>query len=844
MKNKISKIFLALFSVFLLVGGGIFSACGKEQPQATIEVSSSDFAGDDYIEIDLGSSINTATITAKVTGASAGIVSVNNDYQDKIATSAVYDSKTESTVITIVGKSEGNAELILKSHGNGQRIIRVYVYSDILALDPSDELSEQYVVRGQSNILNPDKLLKFTSRPNGESNRKNVTWSLKTQDENLSIDGNVLTVGEDYQKFNTEASVEVYADSVYVDKRATIKLNVISPLPDFATYISRTSDAQGTELTEAGQAFNLVKNNDLNEEASLYARLVVPVSSKLNVTPKVYDAEGRTITDKLDITLFNSRIISNTNEIIYLIKAKSQIIEPQKLTVCFDVAYEKYSYTKESTKFTVDLVDVIDRIDVKSNNLSITKNESINVYDYYNNDSSYQFGHPFYVALGPDTVANSLAKYFVQVTIPAGRSINGTVLLSDQFGNPISFGEKIDSTALGDVYRSQPINNKTVVYLIAGNAFTNGDEIDCVFMSQQSESVNLPIKIRLYNSPKDNFDIDGGDLEYYLSTNKHDRKVVEISSSSLMGIDKAGVKLSYEENDKIKVSNYQFDSETGKISFTIENLALNLSGNDAKLAIKVEHKNGFVSKQEIIVSAFIPLKNAHVNYQGQSTTAVSKTEYGKQNFNSTNVEGEGDNTLTRLVLKTGSTVSMTFNSNCNANVAFKFVKGVNLDTIEDENAKLQELINATEDTSVNNPLANAGRMTMPSVDVKGYALVTFTGYDEDHQEITFYRYFALEGYTSPTRLTANVDEKGVELFAADSISSEDTQLSTSRITIRYRTDGLPVTYFGNGNGATVNIARGNKISISNENHTNETISFDVTALTTNGYSAWEDQILV
>lgn len=844
MKNKISKIFLALFSVFLLVGGGIFSACGKEQPQATIEVSSSDFAGDDYIEIDLGSSINTATITAKVTGASAGIVSVNNDYQDKIATSAVYDSKTESTVITIVGKSEGNAELILKSHGNGQRIIRVYVYSDILALDPSDELSEQYVVRGQSNILNPDKLLKFTSRPNGESNRKNVTWSLKTQDENLSIDGNVLTVGEDYQKFNTEASVEVYADSVYVDKRATIKLNVISPLPDFATYISRTSDAQGTELTEAGQAFNLVKNNDLNEEASLYARLVVPVSSKLNVTPKVYDAEGRTITDKLDITLFNSRIISNTNEIIYLIKAKSQIIEPQKLTVCFDVAYEKYSYTKESTKFTVDLVDVIDRIDVKSNNLSITKNESINVYDYYNNDSSYQFGHPFYVALGPDTVANSLAKYFVQVTIPAGRSINGTVLLSDQFGNPISFGEKIDSTALGDVYRSQPINNKTVVYLIAGNAFTNGDEIDCVFMSQQSESVNLPIKIRLYNSPKDNFDIDGGDLEYYLSTNKHDRKKVEISSSSLMGIDKAGVKLSYEENDKIKVSNYQFDSETGKISFTIENLALNLSGNDAKLAIKVEHKNGFVSKQEIIVSAFIPLKNAHVNYQGQSTTAVSKTEYGKQNFNSTNVEGEGDNTLTRLVLKTGSTVSMTFNSNCNANVAFKFVKGVNLDTIEDENAKLQELINATEDTSVNNPLANAGRMTMPSVDVKGYALVTFTGYDENHQEITFYRYFALEGYTSPTRLTANVDEKGVELFAADSISSEDTQLSTSRITIRYRTDGLPVTYFGNGNGATVNIARGNTISISNENHTNETISFDVTALTTNGYSAWEDQILV
>ena len=844
MKNKISKIFLALFSVFLLVGGGIFSACGKEQPQATIEVSSSDFAGDDYIEIDLGSSINTATITAKVTGASAGIVSVNNDYQDKIATSAVYDSKTESTVITIVGKSEGNAELILKSHGNGQRIIRVYVYSDILALDPSDELSEQYVVRGQSNILNPDKLLKFTSRPNGESNRKNVTWSLKTQDENLSIDGNVLTVGENYQKFNTEASVEVYADSVYVDKRATIKLNVISPLPDFATYISRTSDAQGTELTEAGQAFNLVKNNDLNEEASLYARLVVPVSSKLNVTPKVYDAEGRTITDKLDITLFNSRIISNTNEIIYLIKAKSQIIEPQKLTVCFDVAYEKYSYTKESTKFTVDLVDVIDRIDVKSNNLSITKNESINVYDYYNNDSSYQFGHPFYVALGPDTVANSLAKYFVQVTIPAGRSINGTVLLSDQFGNPISFGEKIDSTALGDVYRSQPINNKTVVYLIAGNAFTNGDEIDCVFMSQQSESVNLPIKIRLYNSPKDNFDIDGGDLEYYLSTNKHDRKIVEISSSSLMGIDKAGVKLSYEENDKIKVSNYQFDSETGKISFTIENLALNLSGNDAKLAIKVEHKNGFVSKQEVIVSAFIPLKNAHVNYQGQSTTAVAKTEYGKQNFNSTNVEGEGDNTLTRLVLKTGSTVSMTFNSNCNANVAFKFVKGVNLDTIEDENAKLQELINATEDTSVNNPLANAGRMTMPSVDVKGYALVTFTGYDENHQEITFYRYFALEGYTSPTRLTANVDEKGVELFAADSISSEDTQLSTSRITIRYRTDGLPVTYFGNGNGATVNIDRGNKISISNENHTNETISFDVTALTTNGYSAWEDQILV
>ena len=115
MKNKFSKFFVALLSTFLLFGGVVFTACG-EAPHATISVSSQDFVSEDYIEIDLGSDDTTALITATVDGVSSGRVSVNNDFQSIISANAVYNESSNSTQITIEGKSEGSASIVLRSH--------------------------------------------------------------------------------------------------------------------------------------------------------------------------------------------------------------------------------------------------------------------------------------------------------------------------------------------------------------------------------------------------------------------------------------------------------------------------------------------------------------------------------------------------------------------------------------------------------------------------------------------------------------------------------------------------------------------------------------------------------
>ena len=274
MKNKLSKFFVALLSTFLLFGGVIFTACG-ETPKANIVVSSQDFVSEDCIEIDLDSDKTSAQIIATVEGVSSGKVEVNNDYQSIISTTAVYNQNTNSTTISIVGKSEGNASIVLRSYeGNGQKVINIYVYSDILGVkqkQDSSEFSNQYVVKGETTILDSDRFLSFTSREGGESNRKDVEWELVSIDENISLQGNVLFVGEECSLTNVLLkAVSVYKPEFYAD----VNLTVINALPNVQLEFSRNPDAFSDEITE-NETFNLVKNDDSQEEAVGYVKMVV-----------------------------------------------------------------------------------------------------------------------------------------------------------------------------------------------------------------------------------------------------------------------------------------------------------------------------------------------------------------------------------------------------------------------------------------------------------------------------------------------------------------------------------------------------------------------------------------
>ena len=859
MKNKLNKILLAFLSVFLIFGGVIFSACGNEVKKATISVSSQDFVAQDYIEIDIGSAKTSAQIIATVQGVDSGRVTVNNDYQSIVSTSPIYNASSNSTTINISAVSEGKASIMLLSEeGEGQKMIDVFVYSDILSLEQKqdDGAITQYIVKGEPTILETDRFLNMTSREGGESNRKDVRWSLITQDDDITLENNILTVNDNY---DGEAQIELRADSVYTDLYTNVVLQVISPLPDISSSYSRNSDSDYNIFENNDISFNLVKNDDSNVDSKLFIKLSVPVDNALTVTPIVMN-NGIANSELLDITKFNESQNDGNTVIIYQIKTKNHNVSAEKVSVYFDVAYSQFDYKKESAHFVVNIVDVIYKIEVSSDGEIITQNEIVNIYDSYDNDSSTQFGKPFFIALGPDSVSNDNSKFYISLNLTQDIPVTNYLRLYDERGQEISFN-KVDQQINNGYYNyvSDLINNKSTIYIIASSNFTNGEEIECSFISQQSpKNVFIDMVLKCFKSPKSDFSIGDGH-EYFLSTLTLNSIDISLNASSLIGITE-GIKPDVSNNPDMQVSDFVFDSLTGDISFKVSNVNTNVY--NSKIEIMIIHENGFKSYESITVEAFIPITQASVSFQGQSTDSVSYSSYCYQNYPSE--IGITNSSLESLIMKFGSSITLNVSSNFALSSSFKFVENIpGYDDLSSNSAlwpeNLTEILLNLDDSYFSKDIIfdyYTGRLTLPSRAFKGLAFVTFTGYDQSHELVNIYRIFYLESYIAPSRLTSN--PTNLSLIAQDSVSMFESELGKDSLRIEFRLDGNSITYYDQSMVKIYSLndylTTKNKTSllnrdnyyyhIENLNIDGDSITFDVIADTTDGYNNLVDQIVV
>ncbi len=859
MKNKLNKILLAFLSVFLIFGGVIFSACGNEVKKATISVSSQDFVAQDYIEIDIGSAKTSAQIIATVQGVDSGRVTVNNDYQSIVSTSPIYNASSNSTTINISAVSEGKASIMLLSEeGEGQKMIDVFVYSDILSLEQKqdDGAITQYIVKGEPTILETDRFLNMTSREGGESNRKDVRWSLITQDDDITLENNILTVSDNY---DGEAQIELRADSVYTDLYTNVVLQVISPLPDISSSYSRNSDSDYNIFENNDISFNLVKNDDSNVDSKLFIKLSVPVDNALTVTPIVMN-NGIANSELLDITKFNESQNDGNTVIIYQIKTKNHNVSAEKVSVYFDVAYSQFDYKKESAHFVVNIVDVINKIEVSSDGEIITQNEIVNIYDSYDNDSSTQFGKPFFIALGPDSVSNDNSKFYISLNLTQDIPVTNYLRFYDERGQEISFN-KVDQQINNGYYNyvSDLINNKSTIYIIASSNFTNGEEIECSFISQQSpKNVFIDMVLKCFKSPKSDFSIGDG-YEYFLSTLTLNSIDISLNASSLIGITE-GIKPDVSNNPDMQVSDFVFDSLTGDISFKVSNVNTNVY--NSKIEIMIIHENGFKSYESITVEAFIPITQASVSFQGQSTDSVSYSSYCYQNYPSE--IGITNSSLESLIMKFGSSITLNVSSNFALSSSFKFVENIpGYDDLSSNSAlwpeNLTEILLNLDDSYFSKDIIfdyYTGRLTLPSRAFKGLAFVTFTGYDQSHELVNIYRIFYLESYIAPSRLTSN--PTNLSLIAQDSVSMFESELGKDSLRIEFRLDGNSITYYDQSMVKIYSLndylTTKNKTSllnrdnyyyhIENLNIDGDSITFDVIADTTDGYSNLVDQIVV
>ena len=861
MKNKFSKFFVALLSTFLIFGGVIFTAC-NEKPVASISVSSEDFVSEDRIEIDLGSenqADHVKYVTATVDGVASGRVSVNNDFQSLISTSATYNESSNSTQITIQGKSEteGYVPLVLRSYeGNGQKVIYVYVYSDIKDISQSENTSDQYIVKGEPTVLDSDRFLQFTSRDGGESNRKQVDWSLISIDEHTTLQDGVLTVGDDSQLTSVIVRAQsVYKPEIYED----ITLTVISALPEVRLEFSRDLNAFNQTITEES-TFNLVKNDDSNEEAVGYIRLTVDAATGENMPELVVDRvvtnQNNAANSRISITTESTTSAEDYTQIIYRVKAiaNDPVLDPELLNVRFDVGYKSFSYKQSSVEFKINLVDVIDRIEVTSDGQTITNGDQLEIYDNYNGDSSFQFGRPFVVSLGPDTVANDLSIFDIQFSMEGNLNVNEYIRVFNERGQQISL------TLQDGVYVAQGIANNSLIYIRTAENFVEEAKIDCKFISRQTPEVALDVDLVCYRSPNANFSI-GAQAVRYISTYGENTLRVEVFSNSLIGINK-GLSLSEYQSNLFEISNFAFDSAKGTITFDVSNIRQNVDDESLSLTLYIAHENGFRSIEDIVISPFLPIISASITHQGQSSNAISFTQNGMQNFGYDIGESSS---LQSLIMKKGGSVALNLNTNSAISVtfAFRYDENATSNYIADEltttEAFNQFLAKFSQTETAQDKYATfdyfTNRLSLASIDFKGYVLFTFTGYDKNHGQVEIYRAFYLESYTAPTKLLAN--PANLTLTAYDSVSQRDRDLASGSVSISYRTDRSSITYSGKDNitfssrkfgGGSIS-DDGNEISYNNYDIeiisiNNQTINFNIFAKTTDGYQSFTDQIIV
>ncbi len=835
------KVLLAFLSVFFLVGGVVFSACTNESPQAVINLSSSDFASEDYIEIDLGSDRPYAQITASVENVSSGIVEANTSSQSILTTSTSYNSETNTTLITITGQSEGSGLVELRSmEGSGTRTISVYVYSDIVGLSQKDPEAnnDQFVLRGQSNTLSSSRYLEITSRPNGESNRQDVAWSFAEEQSqlDLSLTGNVLTVGEGY----AGDQINLVASSVYTTLSTPVTLDVIDSFTAPTLTFSRDADF-GYE-NYSGTPFTLIKNDETKEDAVLYVKLNFTGldQSELSTSWQV-SSNGQPV-DALDVLYQGSDSSDNP---YYLIRAKSPNVNIQTLTINFTISYNNVAYSQTTQNFEVELADAVDRITVTSDGELVASDSSFDIYNNYSSDMPY--GRPFQVVLGPNTVED--ATFLITSSQNLGSLFTVSYQVPGESLKTVTFTESDGS------YQSAEIPNNATVYFEALDA--GSDPVDVTFVSTQSSAVSLTFTLTRREAPNDNFNITG-DTSLYIST------LTESTDSSVLSFAYAdGTPLTVADIfDGLYVEEFEnFDVslrlDAGRVILDVSNLQTNITES---IEIKIFHRSGFSSTNAITVEAFTPLESAAISYLGSNTAVV----VDRQNAYQTD-SGETDFSLSSLTMRSSNSVTLGISTNTGATprgdlysfAFYSFPEGYKVtdaDKVLSDYHDIAEHENLELNTAAVTFDSTTGRLTVNS-DIQGYVVFTFSGFDDSHELQNIHRWFFLEGYTAPTSLRSTPNS--LSLVARDSISLNDFSLSQASLRVTYRLDTTPITYYDLSEfsfRSTVNnesvpilvdeVPADAEYYITNLSASATELTFDLIANTTNGLQVFNDTLVV
>ena len=860
LRGKMKKIFFSIFSIFLLLGGVAFTAC-KGEVKGEITLSSDYFVqpADDYqINISLNEGDErTATIIGKVKNVNDGRIKVSNNYEDIVMASVSYNASKDESVILVEGLSEGNAEIVFNSFtGSAEPVkVKVFVYSDILGLEQVAEKEgtkkTQFVEKNVGLELDSKRFLNITSRPGGESNRKDVEWEFYISDgeENFvqskidnkiilskNVDGqltelasisnnSVLLVNDEYNLDN----IELVAKSVYTELFANVELVVLEKISkeDILSQYGRTNDLFG-ELGEIASedengelSVSVVRNNDAITQSEFYVKLSVNCDYAYKITPIVsFDKDGLNETSEY-LTVTKETVAGlEENEYVFKVKGIKSAINPSTVYLSFRVDYVEYEKSVKTDGVKVAISDVVEKIVVNTEEGISPSGSEFNIYTNYLDER----GKWFNIQLKPETVLVGLDTYKIQLKLNQNveaDQLDDYILFSFE-NTAISF-RKVGGSDLFEAYLDLNNNigftdNTDIFVKVTDRACEENVVFECSFVSTQAETVRADFVFNSKKAPGNDFGVEEG-VKEFLATDSINTAEFALD---IYGVDSAdGLYLEYDKTLPISVSGITY--QDGQIRFSVSNTENNFSKT---ILFTVKHKNGREAENKITLTTFVPLRDVDILIDDTSSFGLAGYEYE-------------EGSLKSLILSIASSVNLDF-AVTGEYLSLSYEGEEGLFNRETNTINARRDIAKTDDT------------------IK----LIFKGYNDYHDETIIEKIIKLETYIPVSTVGSNVTK--VDLIAKDSISSDDAGLSSYTISIPLRKDGLTPTYQSldlfeiasslNGGGyISLASAEGGAVEFSGSNYNyivqnakveGNILSFEVVANSTNGYDRFVDTLSI
>ena len=844
----VKKIFFSLFGVFLMVGGVVLTACGNDQ-KASISVSSDYFVENENgnyllnVSLNEGDS-NSVTVFGKVQNASDGRIKISNSYENIVYATTNYNPSRDESTITISGVSEGIASLFLDSYTGGADQVKldVFVYSDITGLKQAEDLTDkktQFVEKNVELELDSDKFLSFKSRQGGESNRKDVEWTFKTDESALeqtyddgklllsnqnelvaSIENNKLNVNDDYPFEN----IVLTASSLFTDFKADVELVVLEEFDktDITATYGRTSDNVLGAITDISTngSIPVVRNDKSVENSKFYVQLAIDCAYEYAVKPVIsFDKEGNSKTnDYLVVTADNS-------ENLFKVDGKNSDLPPRKVYLSFVVELNGYEKSVKTDSIKVSLSDNVSKMIIYSADEQVFDGAEIELYNnYLGKTEKERKGQCFVVQLKPDTVLKGLDTYKIQVEIGNGFGAVEEIddLISAWYEDEeISFVRNAETgTFTAYIHGEEGVfDDNSEIFLKAMEDLCNvGKSFKITFISTQTQSVKTSYTLKGVKAPDSDFTItEGSETSKFFATNEPRTIYYNVGVDGIDSVE--GLYLDYNTELPIETSSLSYNKSSKILSFSVSSTEAGFKGD---VGFTIRHKNGAKCEQTLTLKAFVPLDSAKVVLDNTGSFGVSSYTYDE------------NGSLESVVMTLGSVAKLNY------------VVNGGLDEVEIDGEDF---------------LSSEGLLTARSVTESTGISISFIGKDEDGNSLTIPLSFNLEVYVPVASLTP-VEQLPANLIARDSLSSEDENLAVQKITIWLRNDTNQVTYKDldlfklssstiGGEGKNLSEAQNGEIKFEAENLEYDVknisingniLAFDIVAKSTNGYSSFSDTL--